>query len=373
MHRRIYFDNASTTDVNPEVLNTYKDLLDKYYANSESLYDEGSEIHRMMEKARGAIAGLLAVQPDEIIFTSGASEANSLAIKGIAFANPDKKHIVTSSIEHSSVLNACKQLEETFGYEVTYLPVDHNGQISIEDLKKSIREDTALVSLMLVNNEVGSIFPIKEIGEYVKKKSHAVFHVDVTQAVGKIDFSLENIDLASLSAHKIHGLKGSGILVKKKHVDLVPLVNGGEQEFGLRGGTSNACVNMVFAKTLRLALEKDNSSIKELKEYCLEKLKKIDGISINQPDDAIDEIINFSYERIPSEVMQNALNEKGFMVSARSTCESKAISESYVLKAMGFSSEIASSCIRLSFSNENTKEEIDLLIQSLKEIISQYG
>lgn len=374
MPHRIYFDNASTTKVYPEVLDTYKDLLTKYYVNSESLYDEGSEVHRMMEKARGAIAGLLEVNPDEIIFTSGASESNSLAIKGAAFSNKDKKHIVTSSIEHSSVLNACKQLEEVFGYEVTYLPVDASGKVSLEDLKKAIREDTVLVSLMYVNNEVGSIFDIDEIKEYVKKKSHAIFHVDLTQAVGKIPFSLKDIDLASMSAHKIHGLKGSGILVKKKHIALSPIISGGEQEYGLRGGTSNACVNMVFAKTLRLALENmDTTYVKSLKEYCLEKLGEIQGIHINQPKDAIDHIINFSYEKIPSEVMQNALNRKGFMVSARSTCESKELNTSYVLKAMGLSDAIASSCIRLSFSNENTKEEIDLFIQSLKEIIQQYG
>lgn len=227
---------------------------------------------------------------------------------------------------------------------------------------------------MYVNNEVGSIFDIDEIKEYVKKKSHAIFHVDLTQAVGKIPFSLKDIDLASMSAHKIHGLKGSGILVKKKHIALSPIISGGEQEFGLRGGTSNACVNMVFAKTLRLALENmDTTHVKSLKEYCLEKLGEIQGIHINQPTDAIDHIINFSYEKIPSEVMQNALNRKGFMVSARSTCESKELNTSYVLKAMGLSDAIASSCIRLSFSNENTKEEIDLFIQSLKEIIQQYG
>ncbi len=374
MPHRIYFDNASTTKVYPEVLDTYKDLLTKYYVNSESLYDEGSEVHRMMEKARGAIAGLLEVNPDEIIFTSGASESNSLAIKGAAFSNKDKKHIVTSSIEHSSVLNACRQLEEVFGYEVTYLPVDASGKVSLEDVKKAIREDTVLVSLMYVNNEVGSIFDIDEIKEYVKKKSHAIFHVDLTQAVGKIPFSLKDIDLASMSAHKIHGLKGSGILVKKKHIALSPIISGGEQEFGLRGGTSNACVNMVFAKTLRFALENmDTTHVKSLKEYCLEKLGEMQGIHINQPNDAIDHIINFSYEKIPSEVMQNALNRKGFMVSARSTCESKELNTSYVLKAMGLSDAIASSCIRLSFSNENTKEEIDLFIQSLKEIIQQYG
>lgn len=376
VQHRVYFDNASTTSINPDVLQTYKKLLDRYYVNSESLYDEGSEISRMMEKARSASAGLLGVKSEDIIFTSGSSESNTAAIKGVCFACSNRKHIITTNIEHSSVLNACRQMEEVFGYEVTYLPVNRDGCITGQQVLEALRPDTALVSVMAVNNEVGSLNPIEEIAEIVKKKSHAFMHTDLTQSVGKAEISLENVDLASVSAHKLEGLKGSGILVRKRHVPFVPLINGGEQEGGLRGGTSNACVNMVFAKTLRLALEngkKYHGYIMDLSNRLISGLSEIDGIKMNHPENHIPSTINFSYEKIPSEVMQNALNRKGFMVSARSTCASKSADPSYVLTAMGFSARRASSCIRVSLSRHNTAEEADSFIAAVKEIVSHYG
>jgi cysteine desulfurase len=376
VQRRIYFDNASTTNINPEVLKSYKQLLDQYYVNSESLYDEGTQISRMMEKARSAIAGLLGIESDEIIFTSGSSESNTSAIKGVCFACPEKKHIVTTNIEHSSVLNACRQMEKVFGYDVTYLPVGPDAAVTLQQVADALRPDTALVSIMHVNNEVGSINPVEEIAEYVKKHSHAYMHADLTQSVGKLEINLKNIDLASVSAHKLEGLKGSGILVKKKHVPFVPLINGGEQEQGLRGGTSNAPVNMVFAKTLRLAMEngrKSHAKIEKLSKMLEEGLRAIEGVEINHPARHIPSTVNFSYEKIPSEVMQNALNRKGFMVSARSTCDSKSDDPSYVLTAMGYSLRRASSCIRVSLSSANTEEEVQLFLNALKEIIEQYG
>lgn len=376
MQHRIYFDNASTTNINPEVLKSYKQLLDQYYVNSESLYDEGSLISRMMEKARSAIAGLLDIQPDEVIFTSGSSESNTSAIKGVCFAESNKKHIITTNIEHSSIMNACAQMERVFGYEVTYLPVNEQGTVSASQVLKALREDTALVSIMHVNNEVGSINPIEEIAEIVKKKSHAYMHVDLTQSIGKVPVDLKYIDLASISAHKLEGLKGSGILIKKKHVPFEPVINGGEQEQGFRGGTSNACVNMVFAKTLRLALEnssKYHEKIEEMSSFLESELRKIEGVEINHPEHHVSSIINFSYEKIPSEVMQNALNRKGFMVSARSTCASKSTDPSYVLSAMGYNDVRASSCIRVSLSYHNSMDEVKQFIKALKEIITQYG
>lgn len=376
MQRRIYFDNASTTNINPEVLKSYKQLLDQYYVNSESLYDEGTKISRMMEKARSAIAGLLDVESDEIIFTSGSSESNTAAIKGVCFACRDKKHIITTNIEHSSIMNACRQMEEVFGYDVTYLPVSSEGTVTAAQVAAALRPDTAIVSVMHVNNEVGSVNPIEEIAELVKKHSHAYMHSDLTQSVGKVDLDMKYIDLASVSAHKLEGLKGSGILVKRRHVPFVPLINGGEQEQGFRGGTSNACVNMVFAKTLRLALEngrKSHGHIEKLSAYLEKGLREIEGVEINHPQKHVASTINFSYEKIPSEVMQNALNLKGFMVSARSTCDSKSENPSYVLEAMGYSSRRASSCIRISLSRDNTEEEAALFLKALKEIIEQYG
>ena len=376
MNRRVYFDYSSTTNVHPDVLKAYMDLLKTTYVNSESLYDEGTLVSRNLEKARNAISELLNVHPDEIIFTSGASEANSEAIKSVSFSMPEKKHIITSQIEHSSVLNACKQMEDVFGYRVTYLPVNEQGIVSVKDLKNALDNDTSVVSLMSVNNETGAINPIEEIKEIVKKTSSAYMHVDMTQAIGKVPCSFENIDLASMSAHKIEGLKGSGILVKKKHVPFVPLINGGEQEYGLRGGTNNACTNMVFAKTLRIALENEkkyHDYVQKLQTLLLDQLKGIDGIEINNPENNLCSIVNFSYENIPSEVMQNALNRMGFMISARSTCESKSNNPSYVLKAMGYSDRRASSCIRISLSYHNTEEDILDFIKALKEVISHYG
>lgn len=373
---RVYFDSASTSRIHPEVLKTYESLLEKYYVNSESLYDEGSEIFRMMEKARRAIAGLLGVHESDIIFTSGSSESNSSAIKGICFASPQKKHIVTSCVEHSSILNCCAQMERLFGYRVTYLPVDHNGCVSVDDVKNAVCEDTAIVSLMWVNNETGSINPIPEIAEYVKKHTHAYMHSDLTQAIGKTNVDLSNLDLASISAHKLEGLKGSGILVRRAHVPFEPLINGGEQEYGLRGGTSNAPVNMVFAKTLRLAMEngrKYHSHIQALHDELIKGLRSIEGVEINSPENGVISTINFSYEKIPSEVMQNGLNRAGFMVSARSTCASRSDDPSYVLLAMGYSRKRASSCIRVSLNYNNTMDEVHAFIAALKEMITNYG
>lgn len=374
--RRVDFDSASTTNVQAQVLKTYIDLLQKEYANSESLYDEGVAMHLKLEKARAAIASLLQVQAQEIIFTSGASESNSAAIKGVCFAQRDKKHILTTSIEHSSVRHAVAQMAEIFNYEVTYLSVSEKGVISLEEMKKSLREDTAIVSIMAVNNEVGSIQPIQEVGEYVKKHSHAYFHVDLTQAIGKVELDMKYIDLASMSAHKMNGLKGSGILVKKNHVPFIPLINGGEQEFGLRGGTANALVDLVLAKTLRLYLEeqkKKRPHIQALKERMVTGLRKLEGVWINSPSEGIANIVNFSYPKIPSEVMQNALNKKGFMVSAKSTCDSKSSEPSEVLMAMGLGRDRSLSSIRVSFHGENTLEEVDSFLKAYREVIQQYG
>ena len=374
--RRIDFDSASTTNINSDVLNTYIELLKKDYANSEALYDEGVNMHLKLEKARKAIADLLQVKKDEIIFTSGASESNSSTVKGVCFACPDRKHIVTTSFEHSSMRNAVKQMADIFNYYVTYLPVNKYGQISLADVKRALRKETVLVSMMAVNNEVGSILPIKEVGEYVKKHSKAYFHVDLTQAIGKIDVDMQNIDLASLSAHKMNGLKGSGILIKKKHVPFVPLINGGEQEFGLRGGTANALADLVLAKTLRLYLQEQKGAkehLIKLRNCLVDGLLQIPGVFINSPSNAIPNIINFSYPPITSEVMQNALNQRGFMVSAKSTCESKSNFPSDVLMAMGLGRERSLSSLRVSLHSTNTYEEIVLFLQAYKEVIQYYG
>ena len=372
MSNRIYFDNVATTSLNDEVRKTYEELLNKYYCNSDALYDEGVAIFEMQEKARENIANLLKVNKSEIIFTSGASEANNLAIKGLCLNNKDKKHIITSIYEHSSAYNAIKQLEEKFNYEVTYLKPQGDGRINPIDVKNALQDNTILVSIMCVNNEIGSINDINEIKKIVKKHSGTYFHSDITQAIGKIDIDLSDIDLASFSAHKIHGLKGSGVLVRKAHVDLLPLISGGQQEFNIRGGTSNALTNIVLAKTLRIAFEhkeKLHKHIKELNNYFIEQLKDIKGISINSPRDNILSLFNINTP-IKSEVLLNALNNKGIMVSSKSTCSSKKKGTNRALSALGVDEDYA---IRISFDIDNTKDEIDYFINTLKEIIKDYA
>ena len=367
---KIYLDSVSTTKINDEVLAAYKKLLEDYY-NPDSLYDEGVKINDLQERSRENIAKALRVKSKEIIFTSGASEANNLALKGLAFANPLKKHIISSYYEHSSVYNALEQLRRVFGYEITYLYPDHKGIVLKEAILKALRADTLLVSIMHVNNEIGAINDISAIGKALKADHRVYFHADCTQSLGKLPLDLEYVDLASFSAHKIHGIKGSGFLYKRDGVNIEPLISGGQQEFSLRGGTSNAPANIVLAKTVRLALDfqKENyDQISALHDHCLKELEKIPKVRINSFKDGIKTIINFSTP-ILSEVMVNALNLKGIMVSSKSTCTSKSKSHSRSLEALNINDDYA---IRISFDHDNTFEEIDRFIEALKEIIDKY-
>lgn len=366
---KVYLDAVSTTSVNKDVKDTYKKLLDEYYCNSDALYDDGVAIYDMQEKSRKLIGDLLKVKKDEIIFTSGASEANSLAIKGLCFSNLNKKHLITSIYEHSSTYNAFKQMEE-FGFEVTYLKPNSEGIIEPEEVKNALRNDTLLVSIMMVNNEIGSVNNINEIGKIVKKHPGTYFHTDITQAIGKVNVDLTNVDMASFSAHKIHGLKGSGVLFRRIHINLSPLISGGQQEFSIRGGTSNALVNIVLAKTLRLALEnmeKDKKYIDTLYD-CL--IKGLDGlVTINSKNKELKSLVNISTP-IQSEVLLNALNSKGIMVSSKSTCGSKKNEPNRTLSNMNVDENYA---IRVSFDATNTLEEIEYFINTLKEILKRYA
>ncbi|MDD5792371.1 MAG: cysteine desulfurase family protein [Erysipelotrichaceae bacterium] len=369
---KAYFDTVSTTRCDRQVLETYKKLLDNYYCNSDALYDDGVAIYEMQEKARGNIASSLGVRKDEVIFTSGASEASSLAIKGLCFKHPERKHLITTSYEHSSVHHAMLQLRDVFGYEVSFLGPNEKGVVSAEMVRKALRPDTLLVSIMNVNNELGTINDINAIKKIVKKAPGVYFHSDITQALGKIDVDLSDIDMASFSAHKIHGLKGSGALIKKRFVELEPIISGGQQEMGIRGGTSNALVNIVLAKTLRLALEnqrKYEKVLDEMHEMLIKGLKDIEGIRINSPEASLKTLLNISTP-LTSEVMLNALNAKGIMVSSKSTCGSRTAEKNRALSSLGIDDDYA---IRISFDYLNNKEEIAYLLDCLKEIISKYG
>ena len=323
----------------------------------------------MQEKSREVLCSLLGLRKNELIFTSGASEANSLAIKGYCFRHPEKKHLITSIYEHSSVYNSFKQLEEDFGYKVTYLYPDEWGHITPEQVSSALSEDTALVSIMAVNNEIGAVNDIAAIAQAVKKHRGSCFHCDITQALGKIDLDLHQVDMASFSAHKIHGLKGSGALIKKEYIELLPIISGGQQEFSLRGGTSNALTNIVLAKTLRIALEnkeKYHDHLLRLHDILTEGLKDIAEINY---EGGLISLVNISTP-IPSEVLLNALNAKGIMVSSKSTCGSRENEPNRTLRSMHIDEDHA---IRVSFDYTNNEEEIQYFIDCLKEIIEQYA
>lgn len=373
----IYLDYASTTPIRSEILDTYTNLLKTSYANSDSLHDMGRDAMKLMEQSRAKIAQLFNVQTKEIMFTSGASEANNYAIKGYAIANQRKgKHIIASSVEHSSVANSLEQLKTMFGFEITYLSINIDGCISLDDLKKELRKDTILVTCMMVNNEVGAINPIHEIASYVHEHSRAVLHCDCVQAIGKINVQFTDMDMATCSAHKIYGLKGSGFLYHKHNLEILPWISAGQQEFGMRGGTSNAPVHTVLAKTIRLAMEEQqihDTYIKELNMYLRKQLMQINQVIINSSVYASSYILNISCMNVGSEIALNALNAKGIAISAQSTCASKSKARSHVLLAMGLGEHRATHAIRISLSHMTTKIELDTFINALKETINSYG
>lgn len=372
----IYFDNSSTTSVRPEVLDVYTKLLKDTYGNPDSLHALGRRSHQLLEKCRANIAQLLHVNPSEIIFTGCASESNSLAIIGYALANEHRgHHILTSNVEHASVAHSMEFLKR-FGFEIEELKINEQGIVTPETVKNHMRKDTILVSIMHVNNEVGSINPIKEIEKIVHSNPICAFHVDCVQSFSKIDVPFEILDMATISAHKIHGLKGSALLMKKNKIQLVPLIQGGQQEQGLRGGTENAPANIVLAKTIRLALEEQEAGykhVKEINEYIRKEIMKIPNTQINSPDDAIPYILNISLDMITSEVLLNALDQKGIYVSAKSTCSSHSSNVSSVLLAMNKTQKSATHMIRLSFDKNNTLEEAKQFIKACKEIVKEYG
>ena len=374
----IYLDHVSSTPVHPDIIKAMNELLLIHYANSDALHSAGTRIDNLILRSRLAIAAAFDVSGEEIIFTSGATEANNTLIKGIALANRRKgSHIITSQVEHSSIYASMQWLETEFGFEVTYLPVDGDGRVRPRDLKDALRPDTILVSIMYVNNEIGTIMPIDELADIVKAHSRAYFHVDCVQALGKIPLRLAKVDAASFSAHKINGLKGSGIMLKRKNVPLLPLFSGGQQEFGLRGGTHNAIADILFAKTLRIALEaqeEHREHAKKLKQRLLDGLNRIESVVINSPNkECSDFILNISCLTVTSEVMMNWLNTNGIFISAQSTCSSKAKQPSHTLSAMHLEQKRLIGSLRIGLGASNTIEEIDRFLSLLEEGISTYG
>ena len=371
----IYLDNAATTKVDPEVLNSYNQITLKYFANPSSIHSLGQESSRLLDKSREQILNVLKLTHHDVIFTSGATEANNLAIKGYCFANRSRgKHIITSATEHPSVLNTVLEMQD-FGFEVTVLPVNKEGQIEVNSLKAAIREDTILVSLMMVNNEVGAINPIKEVGEYLKKFPKIAFHVDMVQAIGKLPLDFNNIDMFTIAGHKIHGLLGSGLLIKEKKIILKAVNQGGGQENNLRSGTNTLALSASLAKALRLAIEGEANNfnkVKVLSERLLGYLKdNKDKYLINSYNEDNPYIVNFSLLHHKASVVVEALSNRGIMVSSLSACHAKNEDYSKVVYAMYQDLNLAHNTIRISFDKDNTLEEVEALIKNLEEILKE--
>ncbi|QGQ47530.1 cysteine desulfurase family protein [Metabacillus sediminilitoris] len=374
----LYLDNSATTKPYPEVLSTYLKVTEDYFANPSSLHKLGSEAEMLLNQSRKQVATLLGVQQGEIIFTSGGTEGNNLAIKGAALANKHKgRHIITSSIEHPSVLESFKQLEEFHGFNVTYLPVNGEGIVSLEHLEKAIRDDTILISIMHVNNEVGTIQPIAEIGQMLKNNQNILFHVDNVQGITKVPLDLKNanIDLCTISGHKFHGLNGSGVLFKRSGVDLLPLFSGGSQELQMRSGTESLAGNVALAKALRMATEKAakrGQHLENLHKQLRVKLMNIEGVVINTPlKNAAPHIINFSVPAVKAEVLIHFLGEHDIYVSTTSACSSRSKTNSQTLLAMNKPQDIAKSAIRVSLSYESNEEMILTFIDTLSKGIEK--
>lgn len=370
----IYLDNASTTIIEKEVLDSYQALLSAYYANPSSSHKLGVQTNALQNKAREMILKLLNLNGYEVIFTSGATESNNLLLRGLAFAYQNRgKHIITSSVEHPSILNTCKQLEELHGFKVTYLGVNEDGTINLEELKSSIQKDTILVSLMLVNNETGAINPLKEVKSILKDYPQVVLHSDAVQGFSKIKFDFNNVDAFTLSSHKIHGLKGSGALIKRKSIRLVSQLTGGNQEDGYRSGTSNFPVNVTLAKTIRLALEKQDENYKKVKvlhDYLFDELENNNQILINSTRNGSPYIFNLSLKDKKGPVIAQALNNEDIYVSTVSACSNKTEPKSKVIYAMFNDDNRAKSSLRISFSKDTTLKEVEIFKNALIKILS---
>ncbi len=365
----IYLDNAATTKIDSSVLDEINNFS-KNYANPSSQYKIAISTRELIEEARKKIADYINADPEEIIFTSGATESNNFALKGLALANPKKKHIITSEIEHPSIIQTCKTLEKQ-GYQVDYIKVNEEGIVDIEKIKQKIRSDTLVVSIMHVNNEIGTIQPIEHIAAICKQKS-IYFHTDAVQSFRKlgIDVKEKEIDLMSVSGHKINAPKGIGILYIKMGTRIKSIINGGEQEFKLRAGTENTIGIIALSKAIEIEQQREN--ILELREHMTNKLLKIKGTRLNgSKEDRIYNNINVSFYGIEGESLMLLLDEDDIFVSTGSACSSHSLEASHVLKAINVPELYVHGSIRLTLSNDTTKEQIDIVVEKIKEKVDK--
>lgn len=372
---KIYADNAATTKMSQTAIDAMILSMEKVYGNPSSLYSIGQEAKEALEQAREEVAAVINADPREILFTSGGSEADNQALRSAAKigSRKGKKHIISSAFEHHAILHTLNRLEKE-GYEVTLLPVHEDGLVRPEELDAAIREDTCLVSIMYANNEIGTIQPIHEIGEICKKHG-VLFHTDAVQAVGhvKIDVKADNIDMLSASAHKFHGPKGTGFLYARKGIALTNLIEGGAQEKGKRAGTENVPGILAMAAAIREAagnLEQNAAHQTALRDRLIEGLSKIPHSALNgDAQKRLPGNVNFCFEGIEGESLLLLLDDRGISASSGSACTSGSLDPSHVLLAIGRVHDVAHGSLRLSLGEEITEEEVDYLVQNVKEVV----
>ena len=377
MNDIIYLDNAATTKTSTDVYEAMKPYFYEYYGNAASIYRFAGKSTKAVDDARAVVADFLGAKPKEIYFTGGGSESDNWALKGVAFAKRDKgKHIITSKIEHHAILHTCEYLEK-LGYEISYIDVDENGIVKLDELEAAIREDTILISIMFANNEIGTIEPVKEIGR-IAHEYGVIFHTDAVQAYAHVPINVDelNIDILSASGHKFNGPKGVGIMYLRDGIKIESFVHGGSQERGKRAGTHNTPGIVGFAKATEIAkesLEKRTSYEAELRDYLIDRvLKEIPYTKLNgHSEDRLPNNTNFSFRFIEGESLLIMLDQKGICGSSGSACTSGSLDPSHVLLAIGLPHEIAHGSLRLTLSDENTKEEIDKTVDELKGIVER--
>lgn len=361
----VYLDYSATTQTNDEVLESFFKASKKYIGNPNSLHKLGIESNNIIEKASIQIADLLKVKPNEIIYTSGSSESNNLAIKGICQKYSNRgKHIITTSLEHSSIYGPINYLIDN-GYKVDFVKLDSNGLVDLDDLEKLITDETILVTINAVNSEIGIKQPIEKIAKIVKKYPKCFFHSDMTQAIGKVDVDLTDIDLVSFSAHKFYGIKGIGVLIKNEKIEIEPLIHGGKSTTSYRSGTPTLPLIISISKALRLALENLNNKynhVNELNKYLKDSLSKYEKVKINSNDSCIPHMLNISVLGVKPETLLHALEEHEIYISTQSACSvSNAVSKAVL--ALTNDQERAKSSVRISLSNLTTKEEINYFLE----------
>lgn len=378
--KKVFMDHASTTKVDDGVLDAMLPYFSKYFGNPSSIHLFGREAHDAVDLSRRKVADLLNAKEDEIIFTAGGTEADNIAIKGVAYKHKEKRgskgpHIITSEIEHPAVLQTCKHLEEE-GFEVTYVPVDEYGIVKLDELETALSENTFLITIMFANNEIGTIEPMEEIGK-IAKENNILFHTDAVQAIGKtpIDVKKLHIDLLALSSHKMYGPKGVGALYVRKGVQLKPIVHGGGHEKGLRSSTLNVPGIIGLGKACELAkerMQKDMEYLRSLRDKLIKNVLQIEESYLNgHPEKRLVNNAHFRFAGVEGEAMLLAMDAKGIATSTGSACSSKNLQASHVLAAIGLDPEYAHGSIRLSIGRETTEEDVMYVCESLSEVVEK--